>query len=340
MKPRMFALASVYAAALTGLLFAAPKSAPGQDLVIYAYDSFASEWGPAPKVIPRFEALTGAKVTVISSGDAGAVLSRAILEKGDPQADLILGVDNSLLARALQEKVLEPYRSPNLSRVPAELQFDPTHSVTPFDYGYFAVVYDSQKVTDPPASLEDLASPRFRGKLILEDPRTSSPGLGFLLWTIAVYGERWQDYWRRLLPNVLTVAEGWDAAYGMFTSGEAPLVLSYTTSPAYHLENEKTERYRAAIFPEGHFMQVEGLGILKGARHLELARRFVDFALTEGFQSAIPLTNWMYPVDSGSRLPDSYRLAPKPGRSLSLPAQTIRANQDRWLREWARLASR
>jgi len=338
--PRILALVSLCCAALAAPLSAAPKAAREQDLVIYAYDSFASEWGPAPRVIPRFEALTGAKVTVISAGDAGAVLNRAILERADPQADLVLGVDNSLLARALEEKVLEPYRSPNLSRVPPELQFDPTHSVTPFDYGYFAVVYDSQKLADPPRSLEDLASPRFRGKLILEDPRTSSPGLGFLLWTIAVYGERWQDYWRRLAPNILTIADGWDAAYGMFTSGEAPLVLSYTTSPAYHLENEKTERYRAAIFPEGHYLQVEGVGILKGARHPQLARRFVDFALTEAFQGEIPLTNWMYPVDPAVPLPDSYRLAPKPGRSLTLPAERIRAEQDGWLREWVRLASR
>ena len=329
----------------TVVAMAAPLSAaPGRDkeqaLVIYAYDSFVSEWGPAGKVIPRFEAQAGVKVTVISAGDAGQVLSRAILEKTDPRADLIVGIDNNLLARALEEKVLEPYRSPNLSRVPPELQFDPTRSVTPFDYGYFAVVYDSQKLADPPRSLEDLASPRFRGKLILEDPRTSSPGLGFLLWTISVYGERWQDYWRRLAPNILTIADGWDAAYGMFTSGEAPLVLSYTTSPAYHLENEKTERYRAAIFPEGHYLQVEGVGILKGARHPQLARRFVDFALTEAFQGEIPLTNWMYPVDPAVPLPDSYRLAPKPGRSLTLPAERIRAEQDGWLREWVRLASR
>ncbi len=311
-----------------------------QSLVIYAYDSFVSEWGPAGKVIPPFEAQTGAKVTVISAGDSGQVLARAILEKANPQADLIIGVDNSLLSRALEEKVLEPYRSPNLALVPRELQFDPTNSVTPMDFGYFAIVYDSQKLSAPPTSLEDLTSPRFRGKLLLEDPRTSSPGLGFLLWTIAVYGDKWQDYWRRLAPNVLTVTAGWDAAYGMFTSGEAPLVLSYTTSPAYHLENEKTERYRAAMFPEGHYLQVEGIGLLKGAKHPVLARRFIDYLLTQEFQRELPLTNWMYPVNPEVRLPDSYRLAPRPAKSLALPASGIHDHLAQWLGQWARLVSR
>jgi thiamine transport system substrate-binding protein len=328
--------------ALAAPLSAAPKAEKDEAdaLVIYAYDSFASEWGPAGKVIPRFEAQAGVKVTVISAGDAGQVLSRAILEKADPRADLIVGIDNNLLQRALEEKVLEPYRSPNLRLAPGELQFDPSHSVTPMDYGYFAVVYDSQKLPDPPASLEDLASRRFRGKLILQDPRTSSPGLGFLLWTIAVYGGQWQEYWRRLQPSILTVADGWDAAYGMFISGEAPLVLSYTTSPAYHLENEKTERYRSALFPEGHYLQVEGVGLLKGAKHPALARAFIDFLLTDAFQSELALTNWMYPVNPAVRLPDSFRLAPRPAKSLSLPAAQIRDNLDDWLSQWARLMSR
>ena len=254
-------------AGLEAPLAAAPKAEKEQGLVIYAYDSFVSEWGPAGKVIPGFEAQAGVKVTVISCGDAGQVLSRAILEKDDPQADLIVGIDNNLLARALEEKILEPYLCPHLALVPRELQFDPSHAVTPFDYGYFAVVYDSDRLAQPPLSLEDLAAPRFRGKLILQDPRTSSPGLGFLLWTITVYGEGWPRYWRRLAPSILTITDGWDSAYGMFTSGEAPLVLSYTTSPAYHLEYESSERYRAALFPEGHYLQVEGVGILKGAKH-------------------------------------------------------------------------
>jgi len=339
MTRQIVALLALWAG-LAAPLAAAPMAEKEQGLVIYAYDSFVSEWGPAGKVIPGFEAQSGVKVTVISCGDAGQVLSRAILEKDNPKADLILGIDNNLLARALEEKILEPYLSPNLALVPRELQFDPSHAVTPFDYGYFAVVYDSDRLAQPPLSLEDLAAPRFRGKLILQDPRTSSPGLGFLLWTIAVYGEDWPEYWRRLAPSILTITDGWDSAYGMFTAGEAPLVLSYTTSPAYHLENESSERYQAALFPEGHYLQVEGVGILKGAKHPALARAFIDYALSESFQRELPLTNWMYPVNPGARLPDSFRLAPRPARSLSLPAEVIRSRLGNWLAEWARTMSR
>jgi len=329
-------LATIPAAGLP----AAPQVEQKPGLVIYAYDSFVSEWGPAGKVIPKFEQAAGIDVELVSTGDAGQVLSRVILEKDRPRADIAVGIDNNLLARALEKKVLEPYRSPNLDRVPLELRFDPTHSVTPFDYGYFAFVYDSEAIDSPPGSLEELTSPRLRGKIIVEDPRTSSPGLGFLLWTIAVYGEDYLDYWKRLEPNLLTITDGWDTAYGMFTGGEAPLVLSYTTSPAYHLEYEQTERYRALIFPRGNYLQVEGMGIVRGGPNPEAARRFIDFILTEDFQVEIPLTNWMYPVVPQAATPKSFRLAPKPQVSLQIPAEEIRRNQERWISAWVRLVSR
>jgi thiamine transport system substrate-binding protein len=331
------ALMLLLAAAAVG---AAPAAEQEPELVIYAYDSFVSEWGPAPKVIPKFEDKHGVKVRVVSVGDAGQVLNRAILEKDDPQADIILGIDNNMLARALEEGVLQPYRSPNLGSIPQRLIFDTSHSVTPFDYGYFAFVYDSESLADPPASLEELTDARFRRKIIVQDPRTSSPGLGFLLWTIAVYGEEYLDYWKRLQPNLLTITDGWDTAYGMFTSGEAPMVLSYTTSPAYHVEYEQTDRYRALLFEEGNYMQIEGVGVLKGAAHPELARKFIDFTLTEDFQEEIPLTNWMYPVAPAVDEPDSFRFAPKPKRSLQLPAADIRKNQERWIDAWVKLVSR
>jgi thiamine transport system substrate-binding protein len=341
MSTRFFLLVAALAAA-SGVAQAAsvPEREKEADLVIYTYDSFVAEWGPGPKVIPAFEARHGVRVEIVSAGDAGQVLSRAILEKDSPRADVLIGLDNNMLARALEAGVLQPYRPAAADRLPREAAFDPSFHLTPYDYGYFSFVVDTQKLSDPPRSLEDLTDPRFRRKILLEDPRTSSPGLGFLLWTIAAYGDRWLDYWQRLSPNILTIAEGWDAAYGMFTAGEAPLVLSYTTSPAYHAEYEKTTRYQAALFPEGHYAQVEGLGITRGARHLELARRFVDFALSDEFQREIPLTNWMYPVIPATRLPDSYRHAPQPPRFLALDAAAIAANQERWLTAWARQMSR
>ncbi len=323
-----------------GILYAAPGGADQYDLIIYAYDSFVAEWGPAPKVIPKFEKAYGVRVKVVSVGDAGQVLNRAVLEKDNPRADIILGIDNNMLARALEEKVLQPYRSPNLENIPGKFIFDKTFSVTPFDYGYFAIVYDSKALEDPPESLEELTEARFRKKIILEDPRTSSPGLGFLLWTIDVYGDGFTDYWKRLMPNLLTITDGWDSAYGMFTGGEAPMVLSYTTSPAYHAEYENTDRYRALIFREGNYIQIEGMGITRGAPHPETARKFIDFILSKDFQEEIPLTNWMYPVDPEVDTPESFRLAPEPDNFLQIPADRIRKNLDTWIDMWMRTVSR
>ncbi len=306
-----------------------------KELVIYAYDSFVSEWGPGPVVVPVFEEKYGIDVTLLSMGDAGQVLSRAVLEKNNPKADVIIGIDNNLLPRALESQVLSQYRPPKMDLLPEELAFDKTGHLTPYDYGYFAFIYDSEKVEFPPVSLEDLTDERFEDSVILMDPRTSSPGLGFFLWAVSEYGEDgYLDYFRRLNPSILTVTEGWDAGYGLFTQGEAPLVLSYTTSPAYHVEYEDTARFRAAVFPEGHYIQIEGLGITSGAENREEAELFVDFALSEEFQSAIPLTNWMFPVVPGISLPDSYEYAPKPKESILLDPAELDPPLDQLIRKW------
>jgi len=310
------------------------------DLTIYAYDSFVSEWGPAGKVIPKFESKYNVKLDVISVGDAGQVLNRAILEVKRPKADIVLGIDNNLLSKAIDSNILESYISPNLNLVPKQLIFDKSHHITPFDYGYFAIVYDTKKISKPPENFEELLSPKYKGKLILEDPRTSSPGLGFLLWTISVYGKDYLKYWDRLKPNILTITEGWDSAYGLFTSGEAPMVLSYTTSPAYHVEYENTKRYKAAIFKEGNYLQIEGMGILKGTKNEKLARKFIDFILTEDFQGEIPLTNWMFPVNPNVKLPASFKYAIKPEKTLSIDTYEIKRNQKKWIDEWLKVITK
>jgi len=327
-------------AQLTALGTAEDEDEKSDELVIYAYDSFVSEWGPGPQVVEKFEQRYGIPVRLESVGDAGQVLQKAILEKDSPRADLIIGVDNNLLARAKREGVLRPYKSPGLENVPAELVFDPEGYISPYDYGYFAIIYDSQKIDDPPASLEELTDQRFEDQLILMDPRTSTPGLGFLMWTIAVYGDDFPSYWKRLEPSVLTISEGWDSGYGLFTNGEAAMVLSYTTSPAYHVEYEESQRYRVALFEEGHYLQIEGMGILEHAANPEAAEKFIDFSLTEEFQAVIPLTNWMYPVLPELELPDSYEYAPKPGKSLSFPGEKIAENRDRWIDQWLSTVTR
>jgi thiamine transport system substrate-binding protein len=292
-------------------------------LVIYAYDSFVSKWGPGPVVIPLFEEATGIKVELIAAGDAGQVLARVIDEKKAPKADVIIGIDNHLLPKAILADVLDSYEPVGASDISPELILDKQWRLTPYDWSTFAIIWDSEKLAVPPASLEELTKAEFSKKLILMDPRTSTPGLGFLAWTQAVYGAGLADYWKRLAPSVLTMAPGWDTGYGLFTRGEAPLVLSYTTSPAYHAEYETAGRYRALEFPEGHPVQIEGAGIVKGAKNRQAAEAFLDFMLSPDFQNALPLTNWMYPVIATTELPDSYAHAPKPARTLLVDPESL-----------------
>ncbi|MDR2747073.1 MAG: thiamine ABC transporter substrate-binding protein [Treponema sp.] len=301
-----------------------------RELVIWAYDSFISEWGPGPEVEKQFLEKTGISIRWINHGDAGEILARLLQEGSGANADIILGLDQNMAARALNSALLEAYKPAGAEKIPPELLIDPSWALSPFDYSYFAVCYDSEALS-PPASLEELTESRYAGKLILMDPRTSSPGLGFFGWVREIYGERWQDYWRRLRPSILTIADGWSSGYGLFTNGEAPLVLSYTTSPSYHLEYEDTERYKAAIFAEGHPIQVELAGLLRAAKNKENAKIFLDYMLSPGFQAVIPLTNWMYPVID-IPLPASFGIAPKSGKALR-PAPPSEAE----LNEWASL---
>jgi thiamine transport system substrate-binding protein len=303
-------------------------------LTIYAYDSFVSEWGPGPQVVPLFEKATGIKVNLISAGDSGQLVSRIIMEKDNPQADLAIGIDNNQLYHVKASGVLESYRSPEAASVPPELIFDHDFMVTPYDYGYFAINVDSEALTVPPRSLEDLTRPEFKDTLILMDPRTSGPGLGFLFWTVAAYGTEYQDYWKRLRPSILTVTDGWDSAYALYTSGEAPLVLSYTTSPPYHVEYEETTRYQALIFEGGNYRHIEGMGILKGAKNLQEAKEFIDFMLTPTFQEALPLTNFMYPVNPQAVRPPSFEYAPEPAQKIELAPEFIQANREALIQGW------
>jgi thiamine transport system substrate-binding protein len=250
-------------------------------------------------------------------------------EKSD--ADIILGIDQNMAGRLLESDLLEPYRPKGAENILPELILDSDFRLIPMDYSYFAIVYDSDKLGSIPKSLEDLTDPDFFQSLILIDPRTSSPGLGFFTWVKEIYGPAWRDYWRRLKPSILTISEGWSTAYGLFTSGEAPMVLSYTTSPGYHLEYEQSERYKAAIFKEGHLIQIEVAGLLKSAKNSYNAKLFLDFMLEPDFQNIIPLTNWMYTA-TDIPLPDSFRINPKSDKPL-IGSPVTEAE----LNEWAAL---
>lgn len=310
-----------------------------QTLVIYTYDSFVSDWGPAPVLVPMFEEEYGIKVDIRSAGDAGQVLQKLYFEKDNPVADLVIGIDNNMLSEAVRLGVLEKSGLSVDNLVSEDLAFDREGWLVPYDYGYFSIIYDSSVISDPPLSLEDLTDEKYEKSLILMDPRTSSPGLGFLLWTVAVYGDGFAEYWERLMPSVLTITDGWSSGYGLFTSGEAPMVLSYTTSPAYHVEYEETDRYKAIIFPEGHYIQIEGMGIIRGSKNRDKARLFMEFMLSREAQEVIPLTNWMYPVVSDADLPDSFDSAPKASLDLMLDGAEISARLEEWFESWLEKAA-
>ena len=289
-------------------------------LVINTYDSFVAEWGAGPKIAPLFEKATGIKIKFVSKGDGGQLLSTLMLEGGNSEADIALGLDNFLAPKALGTGLFRAYRPVGYEAISKGLRTDPTARLIPFDYGNFAIVWDSAKLANPPTSLEDLTRSEYAKKLILMDPRTSTPGLGFLAWTKAAYGTAWRDYWRRLRPSVLMLAPGWDQGYGLFTAGEAPLVLSYATDGAYHLEFEKSERYKAIAFTDGFVRQIETAGILIKAKHPGNAEKFMDFLISASCQRELPLTQWMYPVNGTITLPDSFRAAVKPVKTLEVDA--------------------
>ena len=309
------------------------KNNSDNNIIIWTYDSFNSEWGPAPKVSESFKKKTGITITWVNHGDANEVLSRLIFEGKDADADIILGLDQNMVKRVLDSGLFEPYFPKSAGNIADFLILDSEFHLIPMDYSYFSIIYDSEKIFNPPLKLEDLTSPQYKENLILIDPRTSSPGQGFFAWVKDFYGSQWQSYWQRLEPSILTITENWSTAYGLFTSGEAPLVLSYTTSPGYHLEYENSERYRAAIFIDGHPIQIEGAGLLETSKNKDNAKKFLDFMLTPDFQSIIPLTNWMYPVID-IPLPDCFRINPKSSIALRPPPVT-----ESDLNEWAAFMS-
>jgi thiamine transport system substrate-binding protein len=302
-------------------------------LTVYTYSSFVADWGPGPKITPLFEAKCGCKIEWVSVGDGAGLLARLKLEGKNSPADVVLGLDTSLTAEAAATGLIAPHGA-DLSALKLPITWSDKDFV-PFDYGYFAFVYDSQTLKSPPQSLADLANGGADPKVLLEDPRTSTPGLGLMLWMKSVYGDKAGDAWKKLAPRILTVSRSWDEAYGLFTKGEAPMVLSYTTSPAYHIMEDKTDRYKALNFPEGNYMQVEVAGMLAGAKHADLARQFLQFLVSLDFQKEIPTTNWMFPViDVGADLPPAFRDIPQPAKSLLMPADQVAQHRAAWIKEW------
>ena len=311
----------------------APLWADTPALTVYTYNSFVSEWGPGPALQKEFEQTCGCKIEWVGLEDGAALLSRLKLEGEQTDADVVLGIDTNLTAETKATGLVLPH-AVDLSAVKLPIAWNDADFV-PYDYGYFAFVYDSQALPNPPQSLAELAGAGDAPKLIYMDPRTSTPGLGLLLWVKQALGDEAAGAWKNIAHKTLTVTKGWSEGYGLFLKGEAPLVLSYTTSPAYHQMMENTDRYKAVNFAEGNYLQVEVAARLKTSDQPDLAQKFLAFLVSRPAQEKIPTTNWMYPViDLGDALPEAFRKLPVPAKTLLMPQDKVAANRGAWIDEW------
>ncbi|MBT6276631.1 MAG: thiamine ABC transporter substrate binding subunit [Chromatiales bacterium] len=332
MRHLSFITGAAIVCALASILTTPALAADKPKLVVYAYDSFTSKWGPGPTIEKNFEAQCGCDLEWVSLDSSGTVLSRLQLEGANAKADVAIGVDSSLMGIAAATGLFAPHNADTSGlRLPIEWN----HSTfLPFDWGHFAFIYDTERMTTPPASFDALIALPKATKIVIQDPRSSTPGLGLLLWVKSVYGDDAPRVWKALAPKILTVTKGWWEAYSMFLKGEADMVLSYTTSPAYHVVAESKTNYAAAAFGEGHYMQIEVAGKLRAAPNPELADKFMNFILTDGFQSAIPTGNWMFPATGGVDMPAAFNDLVRPSKNLLMSADVVRANRKAWTREW------
>ena len=323
--------------ALSFLGFSLQAAAP--NLVVYTYDSFTSDWGPGPQVKEAFEANCECTLELVGLSDGVAMLNRLRLEGANSRADIMLGIDTNLTAEARASGLFDAHGVIlESSALPEPWQDD---LFLPYDFGYFAFVYNREKLASPPQSLRQLVEDDNGPTLLIQDPRTSTPGLGLLLWMKKVFGDQAGEAWAKLAPRIVTVSKGWSEAYGLFLKGEADMVLSYTTSPAYHIIAEEDSRFAAARFVEGHYQQIEVAGVVRGSQQKELAKKFLRFMVSDGFQKIIPTTNWMYPAVAGeSVLPKEFGQLIDPSPALLLDEASVASERKSWVDEWLEVMSR
>jgi thiamine transport system substrate-binding protein len=322
----------------------ATSSAP-VELHIMTHDSFAA----STDVLEQFEKDNNVKLIFLPLGDAGSMLNQAILTKNNPQADLMYGIDNTFLSRGLEADIFEPYASPLLDQVDASFKLDSQNRVTPIDYGDVCINYDKAYFADHslavPQTLDDLLKPEYKDLLVTENPATSSPGLAFLLATIAQYGESgYLDYWQQLKANGLVVVNDWETAYytnfsGSSGKGQQPLAVSYSSSPPVEVvyASEPLDDAPTASITGANtcFRQIEFAGILKGTQHAELAQKFIDFMLSQPFQEDMPLQMFVYPVNQAAALPEVFvKYSQSPAQPATLDPQTIADKRQVWVDAW------
>ncbi len=343
---RILSRSIIFSLLLAVLLSACqPKGNEPVTLTVMTHDSFSV----SQDVIAAFEQENNVKVVFLKSGDAGAMLNRAILSKESPQADILYGVDNTLLSRALEEGIYEPYASPLLAQIPEEFKLDPANEALPVDYGDVCINYDKAYFAEHalalPQTLANLTQPEYNGLLVVENPASSSTGLAFLLATITEYGEEgYLAYWQELKDNGLVIVDNWTTAYYTNFSassgkGAQPMALSYASSPpvevVYAAEPLTDAPTASLVGPNMCFRQIEFVGILKSTKNEKLAKKFVDFMLDKDFQEDMPLQMYVYPVNPQAQLPEvfvQYNQVPESVSSLD-PA-LIAEKREAWLQAW------
>lgn len=317
-----------YLALAAGVFCATAAIAETPELTVYTYDSFVSDWGPGPAVKTAFEETCGCTLKFVGAGDGAALLARIKLEGERTKADIVLGLDTNLMAAAAETGLFAEHNVAASFDLPIAWK-DPVF--VPYDWGYFAFVHNVG--LDAPTNFKALGDSDL--KIVIQDPRSSTPGLGLLMWVKAAYGDDAPAIWAGLSDNIVTVTKGWSEAYGLFLKGEADLVLSYTTSPAYHLIAEEDDSKTSVAFDEGNYIQIEVAAKLAGTDQSDLADAFLTFMVSDAFQSIIPTTNWMFPaVVPSAGLPKGFETLTQPKTALLIPADLAGAMRNKALSEW------
>ena len=304
-----------------------------EKLTIYTYDSFVSEWGPGPIIEKIFEEKHDADVEFVAVDSAATLLNKVILEGDTSKADIVLGLDMNLFDLAEKSGLFTSHNIKdinNLINLPLKWE---SNKFVPYNYGYFSFVYNKANLETPPKSMDELINST-NARIVIQDPRTSTPGLGLLTWMKALYGDKAGDEWKKLNKKIISVTKGWtDAYYNFFMAGEADMVLSYTTSPAAHIMFEERYDILATTFEEGNYITIEFAGILNNSQNKDLANKFLNFMLSEEFQSVIPSTNIMYPVTSIKDLPEAFDKLNIP-KFIQIDPKEINKNKEKWINEW------
>ena len=304
-----------------------------EKLTIYTYDSFVSEWGPGPIIEKIFEEKHNADVEFVAVDSAATLLNKVILEGDTSKADIVLGLDMNLFDLAEQSELFTSHNIKdinNLINLPLKWE---SNKFVPYNYGYFSFVYNEANLETPPKSMDELINST-NARIVIQDPRTSTPGLGLLTWMKALYGDKAGDEWKKLNKKIISVTKGWtDAYYNFFMAGEADMVLSYTTSPAAHIMFEERYDILATTFEEGNYITIEFAGILNNSQNKDLANKFLNFMLSEEFQSVIPSTNIMYPITNIKDLPEAFDKLDVPN-FIQMDPKEINKNKEKWIDEW------